>query len=106
MIDPATNTTAVRLTRRIGNQPAGTIRHLDSRSAAWLVQRNQAVWATEPTTTPEPAPEPKPDLTPTRPPTAGPGSGRRAWQLYATHIGHDDPPGATRHDIIHLVDGV
>lgn len=44
------------------------------------------------------------DEHPPRPPESGAGSSRAAWADYATTVGVDVPDGASRDDIIELVD--
>ena len=41
---------------------------------------------------------------PVRPPLGGPGSSRRDWATYATALGFDVDPDATRDEIVAMID--
>ena len=92
----------IRLTRRIGTNPQGTILNVSTNAANWFVNKNMATHTDNQPATP--TTNTKPQQPDQRPPTAGPGSGRQAWATYATHNGHHIPDGMTRNDIINLID--
>jgi hypothetical protein len=92
----------IRLTRRIGNSPNGTLLHVNTNTANWFINKGMATHHTTQPATPTPTTGQPPAGNP--PPKAGPGSGRQAWTTYATRLGHTIPPGMTRQQIIETID--